>query len=109
MQNLSINESLADYIDDNEILADFIADHLYDVDANELARDLLAEFGNLADVLKAPQSRLLAINGVNRDVIAKLATVQKITRRAMKAHEPASKPSVETKAQLIQRFPSVLK
>ena len=62
----------ADSLSDSEILAIFLRTGTKDKSAIELARDLIAKFGSLADLLAAPADEVMNHNGIG---IAKYAQI----------------------------------
>lgn len=70
-------------LSDAELLAIFLGTGTRDADALTLARRCLAHFGSVAGLLRAPQTRFCAVDGLGPARFAQLQAVLEMSRRAL--------------------------
>ena len=78
----------ADALPDYELLELVLFSALRQGDTKELAKRLIAAFGNFAEVINAPPERLKEVKGVGDAVVTELKVVQAAAVRLMKRQMP---------------------
>lgn len=75
----------ADSLSDSEILAIFLRTGTKDKSAIELARDLITQFGSLADLLAAPAEAVMNCNGIGMAKYAQILASLEMGKRYLAA------------------------
>ncbi|WP_342361614.1 RadC family protein [Terrarubrum flagellatum] len=90
----------ADGMDDYELLELLLTLVVPRRDVKKLAKDLLTAFGSFADVLAAPQQRLMEFEGIGEIVAVNFRVIAASASRALKS-EIRKKPVLSSWAQVI--------
>ncbi|MBN9061537.1 MAG: hypothetical protein BGP06_02700 [Rhizobiales bacterium 65-9] len=91
----------ADGMEDYELLELLLTMVVPRRDVKKLAKDMLATFGSFADVLAAPQQRLMEFDGIGEIVAVNFRVIAAAASRALKSRI-AKKPVLSSWTQVIE-------